>query len=206
MDLFYKDIFIDFKTELASDNGILTPDITKNIKNYFLKKFADYNVLYSSPDHNKSEFLTDILITNFEPKSIIKKNGNSYNIDKLEIKALLAIESELGGEGGTSAGPVLKNVVEDFVKLLMIKSKYKIMIFTSAPLQNETDHIMNRVKVLMKAKNISDSFKEEILLIHLYGETQKTDNNNPSQIKIQLSSDRIKGYILKINEIIDIDA
>jgi len=199
MDINYGELFKDFKKNVATDEDLSAKNITKKITDYFAEKYIHQTVLYSEKSIKKSEYLTDVLVTNFEPKNIASKKNKRFEVLGTEIKALLAVESELGGEGGTSAGPVLKNVVEDFVKLLLLKSKYKVLIFSSVPLKDEDEYLKNRVSTLMEVKKNTDSSDEEILLIHLLGNKHKTDGGNPRQINVSLKSCGIKGFLLKAN-------
>lgn len=199
MDINYEELFKDFKEKVATDEDLSANNITKKITGYFAQKYSNQVVLYSEKTINKSEYLTDVLVTNFEPKNIASKKQNQFHVPATKINALLAVESELGGEGGTSAGPVLKNVIEDFVKLLLLKCKYKILIFSSVPLKDEEEYLTNRVKILMEVKNNTDSSEEEILLIHLFGNMHKSDSDNPRQINVSLKSSGIKGFLLKAN-------
>ena len=207
MDISYEELFKDFKKKVATDIDLSATNITKRITDYFAQKYSNQIVLYSDKSIKKSEYLTDVLVTNFEPKNIASKKNKQFEIPELKIKALLAVESELGGEGGTSAGPVLENVIEDFVKLLLLKSKYKVLIFSSVPLKDEEEYLNNRLRSLMKVKSNSDSSDEEILLIHLFGNMHKSESGNPRQINVSLKSSGIEGFLLKTNnDIVTINA
>ena len=179
MDINYEELFADFKKKVSTDEKLSASDITKKITDYFAKRFSSQAVLCSGKAIKKSEYLTDVLVTNFEPKNIARKEHGRFMVPEKEISALLAVESELGGEGGTSAGPVLKNVIEDFIKLLLLKCKYKVMIFSSVQLKDENEYLTNRVKTLLEVKNNTDSSNEEILLIHLLGSMHKSNSGNP---------------------------
>jgi len=207
MNINYEELFNDFKDKVAIDENLSAKNITKRITEYFAQKYINQTVLYSKKSDKKSEYLTDVLVTNFEPKTIARKKSKQFEIPESSIKAFLAVESELGGEGGTSSGSVLRNVIEDFIKLLLIKSKYKVMIFSSVPLKDEKEYLNNRVKTLMEVKNNSDSSDEEILLIHLFGNTHKSERGNSRQINVSLKSTEIQGFLLKGNdEVIKLNA
>ena len=207
MTLDYLTLFKDFKDTISTDDDLSAKDITSRIKEYFANKYNDRTVLYSKKSENQSEYLTDVLVTDFKPKNVVSKLNDKFKVSEKNIKALLAVESELGGEGGTSAGPVLKNVIEDFIKLLLIKSKYKILVFSSVPLKDEEEYLLNRVNTLKEVKESSDSSNEDILLIHLFGKAHKSSSGNPRQIKVNLISSGIKGFLLKNNnDIVELNA
>ena len=80
-------------------------------------------------------------------------------------------------------------------------------VFSSVPLKDEAEYLLNRVKVLKEVKLNSDSANEDILLIHLFGEKHKSAEGNPRQIKVNLKPSSIKGFLLKnSNGIVEVNA
>ena len=186
MVLNYWEIYEDIRKWLLKCNPTSTRQITSSIKDYFLKTFEDsYEVL---PNKNNSEYLLDVMVTSFKPVNIIEPNGNSLNIIPNSIENYIAVESELGGSGGSSADRVHKNVVYDYVKLLLVNAKYKIMIFTSLPYDKEKHHIANRVKNLRDIYLKVCPNDQGVLLIHLLGKQQ------PGQVQVCVSE--LSGYII----------
>ena len=142
---FFHQLYIDMRGFLLRERPVATTAITDAIKHFFRLRFvANHTVLCSHS--GSTEYLTDVLVTTFNPKSVVAKRSLQVTAD--EITALLAVDSELGGVGASSAYGVMKNVVEDFLKLLMIRSKYRVMVFTSLPYSNEKNSIVNRLDTL----------------------------------------------------------
>ncbi|MCE9685133.1 hypothetical protein LZP73_02760 [Shewanella sp. AS16] len=174
---------------LIDQNPASTTDITSNIKEYFSRKFQDYTVL---PNDNSGEYLLDVMVTNFTPLNIIESDRSSLSITLDSIENHIAVESELGGSGGSSAYGVQKNVVEDFVKLLLVNAKYKIMIFTSLPFAGERNHVSNRVGNLREIYLKVCQNDQGVLLVHLPG-------TQTSSTQVQASVHGISGFIISGN-------
>ena len=189
MVLNYWEIYEDIRKWLLKYNPTSTPQITSSIKDYFLKTFEDsYEVL---PNKNNSEYLLDVMVTSFKPVNIIEPNGNSLNIIPNPIENYIAVESELGGSSGSSISFVHKNVVYDYVKLLLVNAKYKIMIFTSLPYAKENNHVANRVKNLRDIYLKVCPNDQGVLLIHLPG---KKSRNKSKQVQAHIHG--LSGYII----------
>ena len=133
-----------------------------------------------------------VMVTSFTPLNILDNTGNTIVVPDTPIINYIAVESELGGTGGSSAYGVQKNVVEDYVKLLLVNSKYKIMVFTSLPYSGELNHVANRVN------NLKDIYikvcpnEQGVLLVHLAG-------SQPVSTQVQASVSDITGYIISGN-------
>lgn len=182
----YTDLFNKFKEYISTDELVKTPEITKNIKSFFTSEFSDYFV---APNDKEKEFLVDIFVSTANPRKILDSNQKEI------FKAILAVESELGGEGGGAPGCLKNNVHEDFVKLLVINSDYKILIFTSLAYSTEMNHIESRVSELEQLYELANH-KSTILLIHLEAIPQKSKSNNPTNPRINLKKESINGFIL----------
>lgn len=182
----YRTLFDSFRNEIASDANLKTPDITKKIKEFFAKEFQDYFV---APLGKEKEFLVDIFVSNANPRTL------HSNPSKNGLRVILAVESELGGEGGGAQGYLQRNVLEDFSKLLVIRAEYKVLVFTSLPYADEEGHIKNRVDEINSIyKNSGEP--GSILLIHLQSDAQKTAKGHPTNPKVSLKQDRMSGYVL----------
>ena len=115
MNVDYLTLYKEIKSYLIEKHPKSTKEKTKKVKEFFYEKYAnDYNVMYSRK--GSSEYLTDLLITSFKPKDLFQQD-KKFTIVPEEIKAYLAVESELGGVSASWAGGLMKNVSEDFCKL-----------------------------------------------------------------------------------------
>ncbi|MDO9215518.1 MAG: hypothetical protein Q8Q54_04350 [Methylococcales bacterium] len=188
----YKDIYYELKKSLIKAHPIETINITKAIKCFFINNFINYKVL-STVD--KSEYLVDIMVTKYKPKDLIHSDKvSTLTINHpLDYEPLLIVESEISPTSGTSAQGVMRGVVEDFNKLLLVSSKYKVMIFTSLKFEQETgDHIENRVELLHQIHQKSPSKDKAILLVHIKGSQKESGH----QVQVTISDDNICGYII----------
>ncbi|MDK0618477.1 hypothetical protein P5F24_11145 [Clostridium perfringens] len=161
-----------------------TKIITKNIKEYtkeFFEKDINKVVLYSK---NGGEFLYDVSVLSFDPKKVIgsKKREIIINNNFLEYNSFLLLESELGGESASSALGVFRNVVKDFLKLMIGNSKYKVMIMAVSPYKEEHNYIENRLKVLEELYKKSEC-NSDILILTIEGFHRK----EKTQIKLDTS-------------------
>ncbi|UUY07355.1 hypothetical protein LRS11_16200 [Pseudomonas sp. J452] len=182
----YNDLFTKFRDEIASEVDEKTPEITKKIKTFFASEFSNYFV---APSSKEKEFLVDIFVSTRNPRKL----GEDSNAG--DFKVILVAESELGGEGGGAQGYLKRNVFEDFAKLLVIQSEYKVLIFTSLPYYKENDHLEKRIC------EINSIYKNagcpgDILLIHLHATSQKTPNGHPTNPKVSLKRDTMSAYVL----------
>jgi hypothetical protein len=182
----YHELFTRFRTQIATDAEAKTPDITKKIKGFFASEFREYFV---APANGEKEFLVDVFVSTRDPRTLSEAS------DTEEFKTILAVESELGGEGGGAQGYLKRNVLEDFAKLLVIQSEYKILIFTSLPYVNEKNHLENRVREIDLVYRSAGS-PGDILLVHLQSEAQKTAKGHPTNPKVSLKQDGISAYVL----------
>ncbi|EGQ9313379.1 hypothetical protein F7U73_21080 [Vibrio vulnificus] len=181
----YNELFTALKENLHIKEIQSTPEITREIKRFFVEKFNGYFV---APNNGTKEFMVDVFISNINPRKIHESNGQ-------ELIPILALESELGGNGGGAPGILKGNVFEDFAKLLVIQSQYKVLIFTSLPYKEEPNHIESRVQELYEYYDLSPC-QENILLVHLEAESQKTKNNQQTNPKIHTKRENISGYLL----------
>lgn len=182
----YTSLFSELRSHLLSKNPVETIDITREIKAFFLEKFSSsHNVLCTHAKGN--EYLTDILVTTFNPKAIVQKC--TLQVIPPAVSVVLAAESELGGVGASSAYGVMKNVVEDYLKLLVIRCQYRVMIFTSLPYADEDDHVCNRVEVLRSLYQRTTDLSSGVLLVHLSGTQPKS-----TQVKALVNEQSIRGF------------
>lgn len=182
----YHDLFNLFCNVVCRDCSITTKEATKLIKSFFSETYgAGRHVFPSDGNPKHREFLLDVLILNFLPGDPIAHPS---------VSAYLAVESELGGEGGTSAGPIRRNVEYDFAKLLLVKAQHKVMVFTSLPLRGENDAQEARVRALQEMYAASGEHVS-ILLIHVQGMARKT-SNGVGQVGVSLQRSCISGYLL----------
>ena len=148
-----------------------TGKITNAIKEYTEKyiKDTERNKIVLS-NRNGGEFLYDVSVVNFNPKQFIKKRGKSIVIDNEETiySSFLLLESELGGPRGSSAIGVFRNVVEDFLKLIIGNSKYKIMIMAVSKYKGEENFVKNRIDILREIY-LKSECNSDILIIAIEG-------------------------------------
>ncbi|WP_223538066.1 hypothetical protein [Pseudomonas sp. GL-B-16] len=184
----YEKLFKSLRDHLISNSPRLTKDITECIKVFFRHYFStDHTVLCSHAEG--SEYLTDILVTSFDPKKIVQPRTLSMVSPALSVH--LAAESELGGVGASSAYGVMKNVVEDYIKLLLIRCSYRVMIFTSLPYADEIDHVQNRIETLRNLYASTPKLDSGMLLVHLTGTQPKS-----SQVQAIITEDSVRGFII----------
>lgn len=182
----YSEVYFGLTDWLLVNEPKSTKDITSSIKNYFSDRFKRWTVL---PNQNSGEYLLDVMVTNFTPLEILGNVAKEISVCDGQITNYISVESELGGSGGSSAFGVQKNVVEDYVKLLLVNSKYKIMIFTSLPYDGEENHVANRVDNLRVVYEKVCHNEQGVLLVHLPGGKQDSG-------KVQASIQGITGYII----------
>ena len=198
----YKRYFNGISQELKSLTD--TKTITDKIKT-FTKKFfesdPDKMVYYSG---NPSEFLYDISVLSFNPKDIIENNNNNNDIiinsNYKKYNSFLLLESELGGVSASSPKGVFKNVVEDFSKLLIGNSKYKIMIMALSPYSKEKNYKENRLEIL-KRIYINSNCNSDMLIVVIEG-----DHNGKNSNQIKLDTSTMYAYILNRKGITDISS
>lgn len=185
MNIDYSIVFSRITDLLTSVNPAATNDITHCIKDFFHHEYKNHEV-HSS--YGSSEYLLDILVSNFKPLEVLSKD-KKLTLSVKPIEIYIAVESELGGEGASSAYGVHKNAVYDFIKLLSVQAKYKIMLFTSLPYANECNHVINRVESLRDVYSNSYMNPEGVLLIHLPG-------SQPNSAQVQANVTGMTGYTI----------
>ena len=197
-DLFdYKTIFSEFekhfkakKDDFCRINASDTKASTNTIKEFFHQKFKGYDRYNVYSSRQPYEFLYDICVMNCNPKEILSVQ-DANNVPEI----LLSVESELRGSGANSSSGLLKNLSEDFFKILHSSSKYRIFIGI-----NDIQNVQERVKVFQTAyKNTNQA--NPILLILINGVRNKEIKGNQIQIDSNL---KITGHILKQSGIEDL--
>jgi len=184
----YDGLFRDFRNFLLQRKPTSTHQITRSIKEFFKEKYSDeYSVLCSQA--NGSEFLLDVMVTTFDPKAIVQTS--TLNVSPAAFSVLIGVESELGGVGASSAYGVMKNVVEDYLKLFLVNALHRVMVFTSLPYTKEEDHVESRVETLRVIYQRTTGASGGALLIHLAGHQPKS-----TQVQAQVSATSIRGFII----------
>ena len=198
----YKEIFIDFinymkcmKKDFCENNACDTEKTTDAIETFFYERYSKKFEVFSSK--SKGEFLYDISVMNCKPKEILKKNLDEEN-EKLNPKIILSIESELGGSGANYKKGLLKNLSEDYFKILHSSSDYRIFIGIHEP--NDED-INERANLFYQAYKNSDQEKS-ILLILIYGIRNKEIKSKQIQIDPNL---KFEGYVLTEDQMEKLD-
>lgn len=182
----YRELYHKFRERLASNEELKTAEITRRIKDFFRHEFAGHFV---APADGVKEFLVDVFVSNRNPRAFSNESGAS------EFRAILAVESELGGEGAGSPQYLMRNVLEDFAKLLVVQCDYKVLIFTSLPYAREEDHLDGRLRDI-RSMHSSAGHPGNILLIHLRSSPQRTQNGNPTNPKVSLCREGMSAYVL----------
>ncbi len=187
----YATLYTEIRSHLLAKTPSTTSEITSEIKSFFRERFAPtYNVLCSHTESN--EFLTDVVVTTFDPKAAIRKK--TLHIVPSTVRVLLAVESELGGVGASSAYGVMKNVVEDYLKLLVVRSEYRVMIFTSLPYHGEENHVCERVELLRDIYHRAPGLNSGMLLVHLQGGQPIS-----SQVQAVINTQSIRGFEVSVD-------
>lgn len=180
MDMKYEEYYSGLSAKLRDLSD--TETITKAIKDYTKYFFKDDKSKVIRYSNNGGEFLYDISVLSFDPIKIINSARSTLNINKnfTTYKAFLLLESELGGNSASSAYGVFKNVVEDFSKLLIGNSKYKVMIMAVSPYKDESNYVENRLEILQNIYDNSDC-NSDIFVIVIKGSHNGGGSN---QIKL----------------------
>lgn len=194
----YKEIFIDFinymkcmKEHLCENNACDTTKTTDAIKTFFYERYSKKFEVFSSK--NKGEFLYDISVMNCKPKEILDEENEKPNPE-----IILSIESELGGSGANYKKGLLKNLSEDYFKILHSSSDYRIFIGIHDP---KDENINERANLFYRAyKNSSQ--EKSILLILIYGIRNKEIKNKQIQIDPNL---KFEGYVLTKDQMEKLD-
>lgn len=184
----YRDLYQSLVGYLLRKSPTETKVVTKTIKDFFRSEYeGSHTVLCGHAEGN--EFLADVLVATYNPKATIRQR--TLELSCQCVSTFLAIESELGGVGASSPYGVMKNVVEDFLKLLVLRSKYRVMIFTSLPYSNEKDHVVKRVQVLRDLYSRTEGISGGVLLVHLAGSQPKS-----KQVQVRIAADTIRGFVI----------
>ncbi|WP_456276583.1 hypothetical protein [Bacillus sp. AK128] len=208
MDINYEEVYRSLKAYLCKKNPVKTKDITKDIKDFFNIEENNNLGIFS---RSRTEYLTDVHITSFSPLEVVEKKSQRSNNKEIlaikpgtTIKSYLAVESELGGSGASSAYGIMQNVVEDFCKLLLINSDYKMLVFTSLKYseEDENEYIKNRVKTLkdIYVKSSPRENEKGLLLVHIKGTRAKS-----TQVQVEVSDKNISGFLINCNHVMMID-
>ena len=191
----YKKIFIDFikymKDDFCENNACDTEKTTDAIETFFYERYSKKFEVFSSK--SKGEFLYDISVMNCKPKEILDEENETLN-----PKIILSIESELGGSGANYKKGLLKNLSEDYFKILHSSSDYRIFIGIHDP---KDEDINERANLFYRAyKNSSQ--EKSILLILIYGIRNKEIKNKQIQIDPNL---KFEGYVLTKDQMEKLD-
>lgn len=191
----YKKIFIDFikymKDDFCENNACDTKKTTDAIETFFYERYSKKFEVFSSK--SKGEFLYDISVMNCKPKEILDEENETLN-----PKIILSIESELGGSGANYKKGLLKNLSEDYFKILHSSSDYRIFIGIHDP---KDEDINERANLFYRAyKNSSQ--EKSILLILIYGIRNKEIKNKQIQIDPNL---KFEGYVLTKDQMEKLD-
>lgn len=195
----YKEIFFNFinymnhmKEDFCENNACDTKKTTDAIKTFFYERYSKKFEVFSSK--SKGEFLYDISVMNCNPKEILDEEN-----EKLNPKIILSIESELGGSGANYKKGLLKNLSEDYFKILHSSSDYRIFIGIHDP-KDEED--INKRAILFHRAYKNSSQEKSILLILIYGIRNKEIKNKQIQIDPNLE---FEGYVLTENQMEKLD-
>ena len=186
----YVDLFKKIRKSLLTAAPSTTDEITQAVKDFFLSEFGSSHTVLCSGEASR-EFLTDVIISNFDPLKVVNNKNKMINIILDSFQIYMAVESELGGSGGSSPYGVMKNVIQDFIKLLSITSKHKVMVFTSLPYSGEKNHITNRANTLKEIYSRFQSNEAEILLVHLIGAKPVS-----TQVRAVVNQNSVSGFYL----------
>lgn len=189
--LSYQSLFLELRRYLLAHQPIGTQETTRAIKGFFRGKFGADHIVMSS-DAESSEYLADLLVLNFNPKDVLVRR--TLDLVPESIRAFVAVESELGGSGASSAYGVMKNVVEDFLKLLLIQSEYKILIFTSLPYSKEVNHVERRVDTLRELYKRASGLNSGALLVHIEGRQVSS-----TQVQTVVTPVSLRGFVISAN-------
>jgi len=184
----YPEIYRTLRAHLLAEAPTSTAHTTGAIKRYFRNTFSpDHSVLCSHEDG--CEFIADVLVSSFDPKDVVARKTLQITVPTVRIR--LAVESELGGVSASSAYGVMKNVMEDYLKLLVVRADLRVLIFTSLPYKNEPNHITARVETLRELYARTPELNSGVLLVHLAGTQPRS-----SQVQTVVSGQSIRGFIV----------
>jgi hypothetical protein len=198
-DFDYERMYAALRAFLLREPLNETTEITKAIKTYFRNAYHDFNVHCSSD--SSSEYMVDVLVTNFNPTALVQRvslaqegslaQNFSLALVPTSLEVHLAVESELGGKSASSPLGVMRNVMEDFLKLLLISAKHRVMIMTSLPYSGEQQHVEARVEILRRLYALFPTVDSGALIVHFAG-----GQPNSSQVQVTLNDASISGFLL----------
>ena len=188
----YQHIYPRLRAHLIAAGVQDTKEITASIKLFFCQEYdADYEILCSGD--TRSEYMVDVLVTSFNPKQIFRQK--TLDLVPKAFRTHLAVESELGGTGASSPYGVMKNVGEDFVKLLLVRADRRVMIMTSLPYAHETEqHVERRVESLRQLYQHFPALSSGVLVMHIEGGQPKS-----TQVKVRIEESTIRGFQISEN-------
>lgn len=184
----YERIYTRLRMHLSTQTSTDTREITTSIKSFFRLEYQPPWEVLCSGDAS-SEYMVDVLVTSFRPIDVIAKRTLNVQAHKFEVP--LAVESELGGISASSAFGVMRNAVEDFIKLLLISAQGRVMIMTSLAYKGEKKHVEARVETLRKVYEKFPSVNSGALIVHFDGWQPAS-----SQVKVKVTADSIRGFLI----------
>lgn len=194
----YSEIFNGIVDALVGFNFDNTNEVTRKIKKYFHATYETdtHKVLssYKETNSKNKEFLLDVLVTNFKPLEVISSNGRKLKLVNTSPTVHLAVESELGGVSASGPLNVQRNAIEDFIKLTLINSEYKVMIYTSMRYkgEDEASYLKDRCDDFSNIYQSSTTNEHGLLLIHI-----KSSGESGRQVRVDLSEkENFTAYIL----------
>lgn len=195
----YRNIFEGIVDKLVCFEFDDTKEVTQKIKEYFHQSYEnDTHHVLSSLNSTSKEYLLDVLVTNFRPLNVIAQDGRKFKLANSAPQVFLAVESELGGVSASGPLNVQRNAIEDFIKLTLINSEYKVMIFTSLKYKGEdtSSYITDRFADFAEIYNNSMANENGLLLIHI-----ESTEESGKQVKVDLrNKNNFTGLILNKNE------
>jgi hypothetical protein len=184
----YELIYRRLRDELLLLQDVRTGELTKTIKKFFCREYGEHHHVLCSGGL-QPEFMVDVLVTSFAPKNLIDKKSLALAPAALGIH--LAVESELGGVGASSAYGVMRNAVEDFLKLLLVNARRRMMIMTSLVYASEADHVRARVESLREMYLRCGGLSSGVLIVHLEGGQPRS-----SQVQAMVHASAVRGFII----------
>jgi hypothetical protein len=187
-DFAYEKLYRRLREALLHSQGVGTRELTVAIKQFFSREYGEhYHVHCSGGPH--PEYMVDVLVSSFAPKDLFEKKSLALRPAALEIH--LAVESELGGVSASSAFGVMRNAAEDFVKLLLVNAKRRMMIMTSLAYAKEVDHVRARVELLRDMYSRSGDLSSGVLIVHLEGSQPRS-----AQVQAMVNPSAIRGFVV----------
>lgn len=184
----YERLYRRLRDALLRTQGAGTRELTVAIKQFFCREYGKrYHVHCSGGPHQ--EYMVDVLVTSFAPKELFEKKSLALRPAALDVH--LAVESELGGVSASSAFGVMRNAAEDFLKLLLVNAKRRMMIMTSLAYAKETEHVRARVELLRDMYSRSGGLSSGVLVLHLEGSQPRS-----TQVQAMVTPSAIRGFVV----------